>query len=139
MWVAILIAPLAAPIVYLFALWLFEWTRPSVWNQQTSMAMFKAIWTLFIVALPVSYGVFLLLGLPLIWLLNRINKLTFASCTLAAVPLGALVMMAIFGSWTWSDVYSSAFFFYPVMGGVLGFIVAALFCTLRGITPGMNR
>ena len=89
--------------------------------------------------IPASYVASFAAGLPLILALQHLKKLSFGWITLFAVPLGAVanavyfVMLLALGATAKGSAFFETLRFSSV-GGALGFIVAALFCLLVGIS-----
>jgi hypothetical protein len=131
-WLGILVAPLAAPVLYQIGLILFEYK--TVGDIKTLVN--QAFIPLLAIALPISYGAMLLIGLPLIWILKRIDYLNFFTLTFGALIFGALIMAYIYGPQSWTNVGLKDYLWYPIYGGFLGFSVAAVYCLITGITVG---
>ena len=133
-WLGIFVAPLVAPILYQLGLILIEYKieLETVGDIQTLIS--QAFLPLLLIALPISYGAMLFIGLPLIWILKRINYLNFFTVTICAAVFGSLIMAYIYGPQSWSNVGYKEYFWYPIYGGFLGFSVAAVYCLISGIT-----
>lgn len=126
---AIAIAPLVAPLLYQLGLIFLEYNSvPSV-----SLLLTDAFLPLLLIALPVSYGATIFIGLPLIWFLKHISKLNFFSVTLCSSLFGAGIMVMIYGSISLKYDGWEILFWYPVYGGLMGFTVAAAYCRISGI------
>ena len=130
MWLGILLAPLVAPILYQLGLILFEYKI--VGDLETLIN--QAFLPLLIIALPISYGAMLFIGLPLIWILKRMHYLNFFVLTICSAIFGSLIMAYIYGPQSWTNVEFKDYFWYPIYGGFLGFAVAAVYCFITGIT-----
>ena len=128
--IGVLVAPLVAPILYQICLMIFKYDSIPDLNTLITNAFIP----LLVISLPISYGAMLLLGLPLIWFLKRINYINFYSVTTCAAILGATIMWAVYGSISLSNDGWSIIFWYPVLGSFLGFSVATVFCLIAGIT-----
>ncbi len=136
-WLGFLLAPLVAPCLYQLALILFEYESvPDLYTLAV-----KAFLPLLIIALPISYAAMLFIGIPLVWFLRRINFLHFISLTFIAAIFGSLIMAYVYGPQSWTDVGLQDYFWYPILGGFLGFSVAAVYALITGITirPGRQR
>ena len=134
-WMAFLVAPLVAPVLFQTALIIFEYDAiPSV-----SGLVKKAFLPLLAIALPISYGAILLIGLPLISFLRKIGYLNFYSLTTSAALVGTTIMWVIYGSITLSDDGWKIVLWYPIAGSILGFSVAAVCYVISGVSKRENR
>ena len=142
-WLGATLAPLTAPIVYMvLVMLLVPDTSP---KQERTWEV--ALVALTFVLIPASYFVSFVFGAPLIYVLGRLEKLSFWWVSMLAAPLGAsalilLLLVAIaFGAsvqWVrvgWEDVAS-----FLGTGATLGVVIASAFCLLAGITmPSSGR
>lgn len=90
---ALLIGPLAAPLIYIVGVLLLgaaELDEPGAAWMLTVLV--------FIVAAPVAYAATLVLGLPLIWFLRRTSGLGLFSLLLCSAAIGGLVYLG-FMAW----------------------------------------
>jgi hypothetical protein len=128
-WAAV-IAPLTAPLTYgaaAFVVFTFPYDK-----ERTATAWFLPL--LFYV--PASYLVSFAFGIPLTRMLRNSGRLSFWWMTLLAIPLGAtafvlfqVLIVLTDGSVTWSK--SAPFI---AIGGLVGYVAAAVYCMLAGIT-----
>lgn len=129
------LAPLAAPIVYMaFVLIFLPDDTPKhelTWEAVIVAAAFGFI--------PASYLVSFVFGAPLIYVLGRLEKLSFWWVTILAAPLGAISLVCIllvtvaFGvtvHWElvgWAEIAS-----FLCTGAVLGVCIAVSYCLIVG-------
>jgi len=141
LWLGFSIAPLGAPLAYgIWALFFFTDTTPKQEASEYQYWFFAM--TVFFV--PASYIASLATGIPLIFTLKRFNKISFWWVTLFAVPLGAVVLtICLFLMLTMGAVINGNIWFeilrFSGVGSALGFVVAAFFCLLVGITDSFKR
>jgi hypothetical protein len=96
---------------------------------------------LFACAIGLSYAASIVLGMPLISVLRRLNKVTFWWVVLPAALLGAIAitgcffLLLAFGAIVKGETWR-AMATFSLVGGALGAVVATTFCMLVGITSG---
>jgi hypothetical protein len=137
LWLGASIAPLAAPIVYVF----FNMAFVPDATPKHERTWEAALMVLTFVIVPASYLVSLVFGAPLIYFLKRAERLSFWWVSNLAAPMGAialtclLLVTTLFGAtvlWErvgWGEVAS-----FLGMGAALGVVTAVVFCVLAGIT-----
>jgi hypothetical protein len=141
MWLGSFVAPLAAPILYGMLFYTFsDFTiDPQTYDEHSLEALLVALVVFYI---PLSYITSFIVGMPLIYILKRFEKLSFWWVALSSIPLGIFIFTVFFALLLvlgatikgnmWTELARFAGF-----GAIYGFIVAATFCLLAGITvPG---
>jgi len=138
--IGFLLAPLATPVAS--ALWiLFVGADPaqkdSHWITESVTAWVGVLGS----AALFSYAASVLLGVPLILVLRRVDRLSFWTVVSAAAPLGAVALLAVFfgtGGYFETHVWPSS---GKLAGGgaMLGIFVAASYCWLVGIGGRKTR
>lgn len=130
--IGLLLAPLVVPLA--FAVWVAivgddPAVKDSLWGAR------PLAWILVLGAIALfSYAVSVLLGVPLIRALRRLDRLAFWSVVPAAALIGAVALVAVvFGS----DGYTIGPIWLAVakiagMGALLGVLVGASYCWLSG-------
>ena len=125
-WIGGLIAPLAAPILFFFALLFFSVTKDGLTAGLQSWQAGVAASLIFV--LPVSYATMWALGMPYIYWLQRKSRLSMLRICVAAIVLGA------FGVWVFQQIGKSGpldvaqLMHGALIGAGLAFSVALVFC-----------
>lgn len=140
LWFGLSIAPLIVPSLYIVWVLIF-WTDPTVKQELSDYSSYAiSAWVLAIIALTLtSYIASAAFGILLLAILKKINRVSFWWIVLSAVPLGAItlsggfLLLLTFGAEFRGDILSDLLLF-SLLGGVLGFTVATLFCGLVGMT-----
>jgi len=120
-WKAALVAPIGVPLA--ITLWI-------VWAATTSLGLagLRKVCVVtayvFIYALPVAYGVMLLLGMPIVLLFRAKGWLAWTTVCIGAAVLGAAIW---FGCWQWalSEPKSPAWTLFD--GALIGLFVGIMF------------
>jgi hypothetical protein len=142
-----MIAPLSVTITYITWALLF-WTdlTPKQEFSDFNLNTLSA-WALLIIALTLfSYLWSVVLGIPLVVLLRKINKLSFGWITLFSLPLGALALnisillfLLVANDAELTGPIELIFLQITLIGCALGAIVAVSFCALVGIPLPLGK
>ena len=133
LWLGLLFAPLAAPVLYYIGVLVFSSTPI-----ESAKDVFTGFLFVLVFAAPVSYVASLLLGVPFVMLLRFKGRLNFWWCSLGGVLLGIvaflLFIVAVSGMPILTEVRLLEVAWFVGAGGALGFGVASTFCAITGIT-----
>jgi hypothetical protein len=139
LWFGFSLAPLAAPLLY--SLWaLLFWTDPTPKREFSGFDSHAVTaWIIFFLALTItSYFGSIVVGIPLIAVLRRRNRLTFWRVVLSAALIGAiafavgLYLLLPYAQEIKGPVWIGILQFSG-FGAALSFAVAVVFCLLVGI------
>jgi hypothetical protein len=141
LWLAFLISPLAAPLIYLVMVMFFvPDTTP---KQERTVESALISFVLFLA--PASYLVSFVFGAPLLYILGRFKILSFWWVTGLSAPLGSLavtclliISIAFGASVQWSHVGLQETFLFLATGAFLGVVIAVVFCLITGISCRSN-
>lgn len=144
LWQGFSVAPLTIPVVYV-AWALIFWKDPTPkqeFSDFTSYAVYAWVFG-FSIVIFTSYSVSAIIGIPLSIMLKRLNKVSFWWMVLLAALIGAgisivvfLLAMKISAEFRGNLLPEIARFF--LIGGVLGSMVAVVFCRIVGITTRID-
>lgn len=135
---ALLVAPLAAPIVYFLGVLLFTETR-----EQNANEIIRSFFFISAIALPVAYVAVIIVGLPVFTILNGKGALSTKNVVIIGTGAGA----ALFTAFIWLMSGFGPFvleppqvFMYLGAGALLGLVVSFVFAWVAGITSdcGVN-
>lgn len=125
---AVFLAPLAAPVsmVLIFCT-----------DSDINQSNVHELWVILLLGVPCAYVVMFFLGLPFLYLVNRINKISFVTVTAGSVMLTLVPWLFLNRPWTIERTLNSqdifeigrAFF----LAGVCGFLVGCAFWVISGI------
>jgi hypothetical protein len=136
LWLGASLAPLIAPVV---------WTVIVVFSPDHTPKQERTPEVVLVVSMFLIFFCYIasfILGVPLVKVLRRFEKLSFWWVVLLAIPLGASVfsvfplLLVVSGeTLNWNGIM-----FFLVGGAAFGFVTAAIFCFLAGITvPSSGR
>ena len=135
---AFLIAPLIAPIIYLFGAILLNIGGEFKLRELLSLTM-----VVLFIAAPVSYIATALIGIPYYYILKRMNNLTRANLIIGGSVLGIATFLLFwaspFGLELLGAFDSTELVFTILIGAILGGGVAWCFQILSGITSHSAR
>ena len=127
---AILIAPLVAPILYQLGLLIFVYDAiPDI-----NTFIFEAFMPLLVITLPASYAAMVFIGLPLIWFLKRNDIFSSTSLIICGATCGIIVMAYIYGPRAWYGARWIEYIWYLLFGCFLGLSVAIVYWRIANIT-----
>lgn len=130
-WMAALCAPVTLPVVYFLSMYYLSGYRDS-----NEVHLAKLIKEALVGILPISYLASFVMGIPIVYVLSRMNKLSVLGCAIFASLAGLVVGSGITFIYTGPSGYSSplfARFTVALMGGCAGLIVALVFGAIAGI------
>jgi len=128
---AFLLAPIAAPFAFFVffgaSSWLFaeDWAWP--WADFNDFV--GALFGIIMVGLPVSYAVTAICGVPIFWVLSRLNRLNGPLVLLSATIIGASLFAL---TWNHGQGYTI------LLGGVSGFSAGLTFWLLVRQAPNSS-
>ncbi len=134
---ATLIAPLVTPVMYFVGIYLFGNPSPDGLKDTFTVFMFIAAFSL-----PVSYAGTIIIGLPVLKLLQRKNRLTAVNLAIAGFVTGGFLFIDIvllFFGFDHDFLTKQTTALYFLAGGVMGVGVALAFSQVSGITSYLNR
>ena len=130
---ATLIAPIVAPIFYVLGVTTIK--GPAL---ESITDFFIAVGVVSSFALPIGYMTLIFLGLPIIYFLYKLHKLSFGNVLICGLILGSLGFafsaLALGGLLTSDYIFSNTTLIYLLVGALLGMAVSAVFCFISGIT-----
>ena len=124
LWLGVLCATVAPPVLLVFVALLMQSRTPSAAN------LLIGIGGLFFIATPVSFLATMCFGLPLILLLRSLKALNWLSISIGATVTGAIAF-AVF-SWAISWDHEAPEFSQYLFGAVLGLVSGVAFCVGSG-------
>jgi len=136
-WPGILIAPLAAPILFYLGYLIVASTQTN--PGEVFGGLFVSAFIIFSFATPVSYVAFLVLGAPYIFWLKSKDQLKLWPCSLGGAVFGSVVftlfwLVTLVGT----PMFPEPLYWQLVcalgIGAVLGVGVAVSFCALTGLS-----
>jgi hypothetical protein len=136
-----IVAPLSAPVLYLFFVMLFvpDWTPKQERTLETALLFLAA-------AVLSSYVMSFLLGAPIVYLLKRFRLLQLRWVIGASIPFGIIGLWLLYlvavlpltrpdtDGVAWSQLWSLL-----ATGAILGSVIAVTFCAVSGITRQADR
>ena len=134
---ATLIAPLVTPVIYFTGIYLFGSPSPDGLKDAFTVFMFIAA-----MSLPVSYAGTIIIGLPVLKLLQSKNRLTAVNLAIAGFVTGGFLFVDIvlyFFGFDHDFLTKQKTALYFLSGGVMGVGVALTFSQVSGITNSFNR
>lgn len=136
-WIAALCAPVTLPVVYFLSMYFF-----SGYLDGSEAHLSKLIKEALVGILPISYLASFVLGIPIVYALSRMSKLSVLGCAIFACLAGTLVGGLITFIYTGPTGYSSplsARFAVALMGGGAGLVVSLVFSAIAGIPVKPGR